>query len=267
MYPVKWFLACMVAATAVSASAADIPPLEQRAAWFRHDRFGTIIHWGLYSLIGRGEWVRDTGKIPLEEYNKLVGQFNPQHFDARRWVALIKQAGQKYLVITTKHHDGFCLFHSKLTDYGIQSTPFRRDAIAGDRRRVSSPRAAPGPLLLDHGLAPSRLSAAASLGKEPLHGGRELRPLPGIHAGPDPRNPRPITAASMNCGSTAAGSTKARKISRSSGRSSRKPATCSPTSSSTTAPSPAATTKRPSSSFPPPDSPTKRDGPRSGRPR
>jgi alpha-L-fucosidase len=130
MQPVKWFLTCMVAVTAVaSAAAVEIPPLGQRAEWFRHDRFGSIVHWGLYSLIGRGEWVRDTGRIPLDEYNKLVGQFNPSQFDARRWVALAKQAGQKYLVITTKHHDGFCLFHSKLTDYGIQSTPFRRDAI------------------------------------------------------------------------------------------------------------------------------------------
>ena len=124
MHRMTWFLASVVLAASIAAAA------EQRAAWFRQDRFGVIIHWGLYSLVGRGEWVRDTGKIPLAEYDKLVGQFNPTKFDARRWVALVKQAGQKYLVITTKHHDGFCLFHSKLTDYGIQNTPFRRDAIA-----------------------------------------------------------------------------------------------------------------------------------------
>ncbi len=109
------------------ASAADIPPLEKRAAWFRHDRFGLFVHWGVYSTIGRGEWVQDTGKIPLAEYVKLYPKFNPKDFDAAEWVAQAKRAGQKYIVITTKHHDGFCMFDSKLTDYTIMNTPFGRD--------------------------------------------------------------------------------------------------------------------------------------------
>ena len=107
--------------------AADVPPLEQRAEWFRHDRFGMFVHWGLYSAIGKGEWVQDTGKIPLEEYVKLAPEFNPDKFDAVAWVAQAKRAGQKYIVITTKHHDGFCMFDSKLTDYKITNTPFGRD--------------------------------------------------------------------------------------------------------------------------------------------
>ncbi|MEA1951198.1 MAG: alpha-L-fucosidase, partial [Planctomycetota bacterium] len=107
--------------------AADVPPLEERAAWFRHDRFGLFVHWGVYSTIGRGEWVQDTGKIPLAEYIKLYPKFNPEDFDAAEWVALAKSAGQKYIVITTKHHDGFCMFDSKLSDYTIMHTPFGRD--------------------------------------------------------------------------------------------------------------------------------------------
>lgn len=108
---------------------AEPPPLDQRAAWFRHDRFGLFIHWGVYSILGKGEWIRDTGRIPLDEYNKLPPQFNPVKFNAAQWVATAKQAGQKYLVITTKHHDGFCMFDTKLTDFNITRTPFKRDVI------------------------------------------------------------------------------------------------------------------------------------------
>ncbi|MBN1911065.1 MAG: alpha-L-fucosidase [Pirellulales bacterium] len=104
-----------------------IPPLAQRAKWFEHDRFGMFIHWGVYSVEGRGEWVRTTAKIPLDEYNKLHPKFNPKDFNAEEWVLLAKRAGQKYIVITTKHHDGFCMFDSKLTDYTIMNTPLKRD--------------------------------------------------------------------------------------------------------------------------------------------
>ncbi len=117
----------LLAATAVG-SAAEIP-LAQRAAWFRQDRFGMFIHFGLYSILGHGEWIRDTGKIPLEEYDKLPAQFNPLKFHAAQWVATAKQAGQKYLCITTKHHDGFCMFNTKLTDFNIMHTPFGRDLV------------------------------------------------------------------------------------------------------------------------------------------
>ena len=109
--------------------AGAIPPLEERAQWFRHDRFGMFVHWGVYAIVGKGEWVRHTGKIPEEEYQKLPPQFNPTQFNAADWIAQAKQAGQKYFVVTTKHHDGFCMFDSALTDYDIMSTPFRRDII------------------------------------------------------------------------------------------------------------------------------------------
>lgn len=109
------------------ASGAERIPLDERSGWFRHDRFGMFVHFGAYALIGKGEWVQDTGKIPLEEYIKYPPRFNPEKFDAGKWVGLAKRAGQKYIIITTKHHDGFCLFDSKLTDYTIMRTPFGRD--------------------------------------------------------------------------------------------------------------------------------------------
>ncbi|NUQ61683.1 MAG: alpha-L-fucosidase [Pirellulales bacterium] len=117
----------LLAATAVRA--AEIPPLQQRSEWFREARFGMFIHWGVYAMIGQGEWVQDTGRIPVKEYEQHAPKFNPVEFNAAEWVGLAKEAGQKYLVITTKHHDGFCMFDSKLTDYDIMSTPLGRDVI------------------------------------------------------------------------------------------------------------------------------------------
>src|SRR5262245_55552693 len=97
--------------------------------WFREARFGMFIHWGVYSLLGRGEWVMNKEDIPISEYEKLPSQFNPTQFNAHDWVKLAKDAGAKYITITSKHHDGFCLFDSKLTDYDVMSTPFKRDIM------------------------------------------------------------------------------------------------------------------------------------------
>ncbi len=107
--------------------AADEIPLDQRAEWFHHDRFGMFIHWGVYSVIGKGEWIQESGRIPYNEYVKVYPQFHPSKFDATQWVDLAKLAGQKYIIITTKHHDGFCMFDSKLSDYTIMRTPVKRD--------------------------------------------------------------------------------------------------------------------------------------------
>lgn len=97
---------------------------------FRDARFGMFIHWGVYSLLGRGEWVMQNEGIPISEYEKLPPRFNPVRFDAREWVKLAKDSGMKYITITSKHHDGFCMFDSKLTDYDIvDRTPFKRDVL------------------------------------------------------------------------------------------------------------------------------------------
>src|SRR6185295_6657851 len=108
-----------------------------RLDWWREARFGMFIHWGLYSIpagqwgkaTGHAEWIRDTAKIPVEEYEKFRDQFNPVKFDADAWVAAAKAAGMKYICITTKHHDGFCLFDSNFTDWDVMSTPFHRDIM------------------------------------------------------------------------------------------------------------------------------------------
>ena len=110
---------------------------DARMAWWKEARFGLFIHWGLYSIPAGewkgkteyGEWIRTSAEIPLEEYDKFVEQFNPVKFDAEEWVRIAKDAGMKYFTITTKHHDGFCLFDSKFTDFDVMSTPFRRDIM------------------------------------------------------------------------------------------------------------------------------------------
>jgi alpha-L-fucosidase len=116
--------------------AAEASP-EKQMDWWREARFGMFIHWGLYAVPAgewgaeknHGEWIRDTAHIPVEEYEKLRTQFNPVKFNADEWVALAKEAGVKYIVITSKHHDGFCLFDSKCTDFDVMATPFRRDIM------------------------------------------------------------------------------------------------------------------------------------------
>lgn len=113
---------------------------DPRIDWWREARFGMFIHWGLYAvpagvwkgeqIPGIGEWIMYRARIPVAEYEPLAKQFNPVKFDAAAWVSLAKRAGQKYLVITSKHHDGFCMFDSKQTSYDIvDATPFGRDPI------------------------------------------------------------------------------------------------------------------------------------------
>lgn len=97
--------------------------------WFIHDRFGLFIHWGLYSLPARHEWVRNFEKISNEQYQKYFDHFEPDLYDPRVWAQEAKNAGMKYSVITTKHHEGFALWDSALTDYKAPNTPARRDLL------------------------------------------------------------------------------------------------------------------------------------------
>jgi len=112
---------------------------DKRMKWWREARFGMFIHWGLYAVPagtwkgkrvgGIGEWIMDRARIPVPEYEKLVPQFNPVKFNATQWARIAKAAGQKYMVLTSKHHDGFCLWDSKVGDYDIQATPFKRNIV------------------------------------------------------------------------------------------------------------------------------------------
>lgn len=106
------------------------PISAQGMQWFLDSRFGMFIHWGLYALIARGEWVMHNESIPVAEYEKLVPQFNPLRFDADEWVRIAADAGQKYMVITSRHHDGFSMYDTALSAYKVTNTPFKRDPIA-----------------------------------------------------------------------------------------------------------------------------------------
>ena len=101
-----------------------------RLEWFRAARFGMFIHWGLYSQLGRHEWVMNRERIPIAEYEKLAKSWKPKPNAAREWAKLAKKAGMRYMVMTTKHHEGFCLFDSKLTDYTAVKLGPKRDLVA-----------------------------------------------------------------------------------------------------------------------------------------
>ncbi len=136
-------LTCLTACQTTS-SAPEVETKQQRderMAWWREARFGMFIHWGLYAIPagvwkgeqigGIGEWIMNNAHIPVSEYEQLAGRFNPVKFDADEWVRIAKDAGMKYIVITSKHHDGFCLWDSKVSKYDIASaTPFTRDILA-----------------------------------------------------------------------------------------------------------------------------------------
>jgi alpha-L-fucosidase len=125
-------------------SKVDIPyeteeEYQARMQWWKDAKYGMFIHWGLYSILGGeyngevtpkiAEWIQNTLKIPSAEYKKLMKQFDPTRFNADEWVKTAKDAGMKYMVITSKHHDGFALFNSKVSEYDVMNTPFKRDII------------------------------------------------------------------------------------------------------------------------------------------
>ncbi|TDC80274.1 alpha-L-fucosidase [Streptomyces hainanensis] len=99
-------------------------------AWFTHDRFGMFVHWGLYSLPARHEWVMNRERRTVEDYERYLHRFEPDLYDPRAWARAAKEAGMRYVVLTTKHHEGFCLWDSKLTDYTSTHTPIGRDLVA-----------------------------------------------------------------------------------------------------------------------------------------
>src|ERR1700740_881114 len=102
----------------------------RRVKCWHEARFGMFIHWGLYSTLGRHEWAMENEAIPVAEYQQLAKTFKPQPNAARAWAKRAKQAGQKYMVMTTKHHEGFCMFDTKLTDYSAPKQGPGRDLVA-----------------------------------------------------------------------------------------------------------------------------------------
>ncbi|HUW20924.1 MAG TPA: alpha-L-fucosidase [Sedimentisphaerales bacterium] len=127
-------------ATSTSAEGETAQQRDARMNWWREARFGMFIHWGLYAIPagqwkgqdirGIGEWIMNNAQIPVSEYEQLAGRFNPVKFNADQWVQIARNAGMKYIVITSKHHDGFCLWDSKVSEYDIMdATPFKRDVL------------------------------------------------------------------------------------------------------------------------------------------
>ncbi|MBX3001508.1 MAG: alpha-L-fucosidase [Caldilineaceae bacterium] len=108
---------------------ANIRPATGDADWFIHDRFGLFIHWGLYALPARHEWVKNRERLSDEAYQKYFDHFDPDLYDPVAWARAAKAAGMKYFVITTKHHEGFCLWDSAHTDYKATNTPYGRDLL------------------------------------------------------------------------------------------------------------------------------------------
>lgn len=118
---------------------AQPPKDDARMDWWREARFGMFIHWGLYAVPagtwngkqigGAGEWILNSAQIKVADYEPLLGQFNPVKYDARAWVRIAKQAGMKYMVITSKHHEGFCQWDTRQTDWKVTNTPFKRDVL------------------------------------------------------------------------------------------------------------------------------------------
>jgi len=99
--------------------------------WFQDAKFGMFIHWGIYSVLGDGEWVLNNQKIQIEDYEKLADFFNPQEFDAEEWVSLAKEAGMKYITITSRHHDSFSMFDTEASEFNIvDATPYGKDILA-----------------------------------------------------------------------------------------------------------------------------------------
>jgi alpha-L-fucosidase len=116
------------------------PAREKRLEWFREAKYGLFIHWGLYAIpagewegkrsLGLGEWIMNRSQIPVRDYERLAARFNPVKFDADAWVQLAQDAGMKYVVITSKHHDGFAMFKSSASAYNVvDATPFKRDVL------------------------------------------------------------------------------------------------------------------------------------------
>ncbi len=129
----KWFIIIICLTAIISNAQEDYFPTKENLEarkWFEEAKFGLFIHWGVYSVLGDGEWVMNNQNISIKEYERLPGFFNPIEFDADEWVKMAKEAGMKYITITSRHHDGFSMFDSAASDYNIvDKTPYGKDVL------------------------------------------------------------------------------------------------------------------------------------------
>ncbi len=159
-------LFCAFLAPRVTAQEGYVPSQENldNREWFQDAKYGLFVHWGVYSIMGGGgdqgiaEWIMERKNIPIEQYEKLPGFFNPTQFDPAEWVSMVKKAGMKYITITSKHHDGFAMYDSKVSDYNIvDATPYGKDVIGMLKKECDKQGIKALLLSLPAGLAPSRL--------------------------------------------------------------------------------------------------------------
>jgi alpha-L-fucosidase len=140
MTPIRHSLAVLLACAILTLSATQDAAREKRLEWFRDAKYGMFIHWGLYAIpagdwhgkrsLGLGEWIMNRSQVPVKEYEQLAAQFNPVKFNPDEWVQIAQDAGMKYIVITSKHHDGFAMFKSAASKYNVaDATPYKKDIL------------------------------------------------------------------------------------------------------------------------------------------
>ena len=121
----SWMLAANSNAQTYSPTPANITARSE----FQDAKFGLFIHWGIFSILGDGEWVMNNESIPVKDYTRLIDFFNPLEFDAHEWVSMAKNAGMKYITLITRHHDGFSMWNTKYSDFNIMNTPYKKDVV------------------------------------------------------------------------------------------------------------------------------------------
>lgn len=169
-------LAAQDAAAQAPLSAADqkqAATRDERMKWWHEAKFGMFIHWGLYSVIGQHEWVKEQEGVPIPQYEILAKHFKPKPNAARDWARLAKKAGQKYMVMTTKHHEGFCQWDTKLTDFKVTNTPYGKDTL---RQLADACHRRNFPLCLYYSIADWHSPLYPNQGRS-----HELQPQPGDH--------------------------------------------------------------------------------------
>lgn len=130
MKPLSVLLFSLMLATTNNAQTYSPTPANITArSEFQDAKFGLFIHWGIFSILGDGEWVMNNESIPVKDYSRLVNFFNPLEFDAHAWVSMAKNAGMKYITLITRHHDGFSMWNTQYSDFNIMNTPYKKDVV------------------------------------------------------------------------------------------------------------------------------------------
>lgn len=138
LWMLAMFVGCAQGAFAQWAPMVQDAHAQARIAWWREARFGMFLHWGVYSVLGRGEWAQWNEQIPVDEYAQLANRFDPKHYDPKAWAELAKEGGMKYMILTARHHDGFALFNDPGSNFTAMKSAAHRDLISEYVKAVKS---------------------------------------------------------------------------------------------------------------------------------